>query len=147
MDDTQHSIIFSNSLLFSLVFAKPLAEMPDCLVLNPPLLNFQKTFHYFIAFSEPKYFPERHQWKPQLLKFSIIIIIIFYNLHNITFGPNVLMFIFLLIFHFCIRSQMFPNLSHSLPLNKYKIQNIDDFFQIIRSFHEKGSSYILFLLL
>ena len=68
-------------------------------------------------------------------------------LHNITFGPNVLMFIFLLIFHFCIRSQMFPNLSHSLPLNKYKIQNIDDFFQIIRSFHEKGSSYILFLLL
>ena len=23
---------------------------------------------------------------------------------------------------------MFPNLSHSLPLNKYKIQNIDDFF-------------------
>ena len=37
---------------------------------------------------------------------------------------------------------MFPNLSHSLPLNKYKIQNIVDFFQIIRSFHEKGSSYI-----
>ena len=32
---------------------------------------------------------------------------------------------------------MFPNLSHSLPLNKYKIQNIDDIFKLFVHFTKK----------